>query len=84
MRWAGSFDELKLDFDGDPMNQLFGFTLVARGEGTGRVRLTRTPETPTGIGGSVQGGILAALVDIAMLIPVFSSAWLPGPRSPPG
>lgn len=78
MNWDADFTTLKREFDADPSNRLFGFTLIARGEGSARVRLTRTPGTPTGIGGSVQGGLLAALVDIAMLVPVFSTGWLPG------
>ena len=78
MNWESDFETIKREFDSDPANRLFGFTLRERGEGSGKIRLTRTPQTPTGIGGSVQGGILAAMVDIAMLIPVFSSGWLPG------
>ena len=77
MNWESDFETIKREFDADPANRMFGFTLLERGEGSGKIRLTRTPETPTGIGGSVQGGILAAMVDIAMLIPVFSSGWLP-------
>ena len=78
MNWGSDFETIKRDFDADPANRMFGFTLLERGEGSGKIRLTRTSQTPTGIGGSVQGGILAAMVDIAMLIPVFSSGWLPG------
>jgi uncharacterized protein (TIGR00369 family) len=78
MNWGSDFETIKRDFDADPANRMFGFTLLERAEGSGKIRLTRTPQTPTGIGGSVQGGILAAMVDIAMLIPVFSSGWLPG------
>ncbi len=78
MNWGSDFETIKRDFDADPANRMFGFTLLERGEGSGKIRLTRTHETPTGIGGSVQGGIIAAMVDIAMLIPVFSSGWLPG------
>ena len=78
MNWESDFETIKREFDADPANCMFGFTLLERGEGSSKIRLTRTPDTPTGIGGSVQGGILAAMVDIAMLIPVFSSGWLPG------
>ncbi len=78
MNWESDFETIKREFDADPANRMFGFTLLERGEGSGKIRLTRTADTPTGIGGSVQGGILAAMVDIAMLIPVFSSGWLPG------
>jgi acyl-CoA thioesterase len=60
------------DFDAQPLQRLLGITLVERRAGFGRICLTRTAATPQGIGGSVHGGILAAMVDVAMLVAVFS------------
>lgn len=78
MNWDADFEALKADFDAQPLNRMLGITLVERTEGWARIRLDRGPGTPTGIGGSVHGGVLAAMVDIAMLVPVFSSPWRAG------
>lgn len=81
VNWEADFERLKAEFDAQPLNRMLGITLIERGEGRARIRLDRTPETPTGIGGSVHGGVLAAMVDIAMLVPVFSSPWRPGQQA---
>ena len=73
MNGSADLEELKRDFDAQPLNRMLGITLVECGAGTGRIRLDRTTETPTGIGGSVHGGVLAAMVDIAMLVPIITS-----------
>ncbi len=59
-------------FDADPFHRQLGVSLVERGDGTARVRLAIGAGTPQGIGGAVHGGVLASLVDIAMLVAVFS------------
>ena len=56
-------------------------TLEEARPGYARVAMTRGPLTPSGIGGSVHGGLLAALVDIAMLEAVIPSL---EPNEPPG
>ncbi len=66
------FDAYRRDFDAQPLQRMLGITLVERRPGFGRICLTRTEATPQGIGGSVHGGVLAAMVDIAMLVAVFS------------
>ena len=66
------FETFRRDFDGQPLQRLLGITLVERRRGFGRICLTRTSDTPRGIGGSVHGGVLAAMVDAAMLVAVFS------------
>jgi uncharacterized protein (TIGR00369 family) len=66
------FDIYRRDFDDQPLQKLLGITLVERRPGFGRICLTRTEATPQGIGGSVHGGVLAAMVDVAMLVAVFS------------
>ena len=52
---------------------MLGITLVEQRAGYGRIVLTRTNETPKGIGGSVHGGVLATMVDEAMLVAVFAA-----------
>jgi len=66
------FEAYRRDFDAQPLQQLLGITLAERRPGFGRICLARTDATPQGIGGSVHGGVLAAMVDIAMLVAVFS------------
>ena len=60
------------DFDANPFHEMLGITLVERRAGYGRIRLKRTDQTPAGIGGSVHGGVLASMVDIAMLVAMFA------------
>ena len=68
---AMEFDTFKQSFEADAFHRLLGIPLSARGPGFARICLTTTPETPQGIGGSVHGGVLASMVDIAMLVAVF-------------
>ena len=72
MTQDSEFDIYRRDFDAQPLHTMLGITLVERQPGYGRICLTRTEATPQGIGGSVHGGVLAAMVDIAMLVAVFS------------
>ncbi len=60
-------------FDAMPINQLLGITLVEQLPGYGRIQLIINEDTPEGIGGSVNGGVLATMVDMSMLVAVFSS-----------
>ncbi len=59
-------------FDALPFHQYLGLTLVEAKPGFGKIALHRGEQTPTGVGGSVHGGVLAAMVDIAMLVAVFA------------
>lgn len=61
------------NFDSMPFHQYLGLTLVEHGEGYGRIKLSKNEHTPAGIGGSVHGGVLASMVDIAMLVAVFAN-----------
>jgi len=72
MTQDSEFDIYRRDFDAQPLQKLLGITLVERRSGFGRICLARTEATPQGIGGSVHGGVLAAMVDIAMLVAVFT------------
>ena len=64
-------DSFSSNFDSQPLNQMLGITLVEQKAGYGRIVLQKNAKTPTGIGGSVHGGILSAMVDIVMLVAVF-------------
>jgi uncharacterized protein (TIGR00369 family) len=67
------FETYRREFDAQPLNAMLGITLVERRRGFGRICLARSEATPQGIGGSVHGGVLAAMVDIAMLVAVFTT-----------
>ena len=71
--WAHSdFEAFRSHFDDDPFHRMLGITVLERRPGLGRICLTKTESTPSGIGGSVHGGVLASMVDIAMLVAVFA------------
>lgn len=59
-------------FDSLPFHRYLGLKLVETKPGYGKIALQRTDNTPAGIGGSVHGGVLASMVDIAMLVAVFT------------
>ena len=68
------FDAFKTMFDNDPYHQSLGITVVDRAPGYGKIVLAKGAHTPSGIGGSVHGGVLAAMVDIVMLVALFAEA----------
>ena len=59
-------------FDDNPYHKMLGITLVERKPGYGKIVLRKDANTPGGIGGSVHGGVLAAMVDIVMLVAMFA------------
>jgi acyl-CoA thioesterase len=59
-------------FDDIQFHRYLGLTLVERRDGYARLRLTRSEHTPTGVGGSVNGGVIATLVDMAVVPAVFT------------
>ena len=59
-------------FDQAPFHRHLGISLQERREGYARLRLTISEQTPTGIGGSVNGGVIATLVDLAVIPAVFT------------
>ena len=69
---AGPQHDFYERFDDIPFHRDLGIRLTSWGEGKGRITLHRTPDTPQGIGGSVQGGVLATMVDLVALVAVFS------------
>jgi acyl-CoA thioesterase len=58
-------------FNSLPLYQQLGLTLEEARPGFARVVMATGPLTLGGVGGSVHGGLLAALVDIAMLEAMF-------------
>lgn len=66
------FADYKTEFDTNPYHQSLGVTVVERRAGYGRIVLRKDENTPGGIGGSVHGGVLAAMVDIVMLVAIFA------------
>ena len=66
------FETFKVDFDSMPLHKMFGIELIERRPGYGKICLRKDGNTPTGIGGSVHGGILAMMVDIVMLVAIFT------------
>ena len=58
------------DFDSDPWHAYLGIRLLEQRENYGKLELRPNATTPKGIGGSVHGGALATLVDVAALAAV--------------
>jgi len=69
---ADSFIEYKADFDTNPFHKVLGITVLERRPSYGKIVLLKDENTPSGIGGSVHGGVLAAMVDIVMLVAMFA------------
>jgi len=59
-------------FDDNPFHRYLGLRLVERSDGFARLRLTIGETTPTGIGGSVNGGVIATMIDMATIPAVFT------------
>ena len=64
-------------FDDNPFHRYIGLSVAEVADDLARLRLNVTDSTPTGIGGSVNGGVLATVVDMAAVAAVFSKA-MPG------
>ena len=59
-------------FDSMPFHQYLGLKVHAAERDQVTLRLLRNEETPTGIGGSVNGGVLATMLDMAAVAAVFT------------
>jgi uncharacterized protein (TIGR00369 family) len=60
-------------FDQDPFHKYLGLTLEEHKADFARVRLSINESTPTGIGGSVNGGVIATIIDMAAVPAVFTN-----------
>ncbi len=67
-----NFTEYKSNFDANPYHKTLGISVVEQRPGYGKIVLKKDENTPGGIGGSVHGGVLAAMVDIVMLVAIFA------------
>jgi uncharacterized protein (TIGR00369 family) len=61
------------DFDNDPFHEYLGLTLLETREDYARIRLNIHEGTPKGIGGSVNGGVLSTMIDMAAVPAVFTN-----------
>lgn len=61
------------NFDKNPFHQYLGLTLIDTRDDFARLRLVIKDTTPTGIGGSVNGGVISTMVDMAAVPAVFSN-----------
>lgn len=59
-------------FDDNPFHKYLGLKLFEVGDDYACLRLTRTNTTPEGIGGSVNGGVIATMIDMAAIPAVFN------------
>lgn len=62
----------KETFESDPFYEQLGFRIVDVGRDSSVLQLHRKPTTPTGIGGSVNGGVLATLMDMTAVSCIFA------------
>ena len=69
MQYENRFD----DFNDHPCHKYLGLELVETRKDFARLRLRVNETTPTGIGGSVNGGVLSTMVDMAAVPAVFTN-----------
>ncbi len=72
MSESGPPGDFFANFADAPFHQYLGITLEEYRPDFARLRLEITDDTPTGVGGSVNGGVIATLVDIAVIPAVFA------------
>ena len=70
------------NFDSNPFHKYLGLKVAEHRDGFGRLRLAVGSDTPTGIGGSVNGGVIATMIDMSSIVAVF--AGIPDGTTPAG
>ena len=60
-------------FDDNPFHRYLGLTIRETSADHAHLRLEKTETTPTGIGGSVNGGVISTMVDMAAVVAVFTN-----------
>ena len=60
------------NFEANPFHAYLGMSVVNHSYNYAKLQLKRTDTTPTGIGGSVNGGVLATLVDMTAVAAIFA------------
>jgi uncharacterized protein (TIGR00369 family) len=58
-------------FGANPFHEYLAITLEEARADFARLRLTISERTPTGVGGSVNGGVVATLIDLAAIPAIF-------------
>ena len=54
----------------NPFHQYLGLAVERASEGASRLALTRTERTPSGVHGSVHGGVVATMIDMAAIVAI--------------
>jgi uncharacterized protein (TIGR00369 family) len=72
MSESGPSADYFTDFADAPFHKYLGISIEEYRPDFARLRLKITDSTPTGIGGSVNGGVIATLIDIAVIPAVFA------------
>ncbi len=72
MSESGPPSDYFADFADAPFHKYLGITIEEYRPDFARLRLKINEDTPTGIGGSVNGGVIATLIDIAVIPAVFA------------
>ncbi len=67
-------------FEDFPLHKFLGLSIAEKREGYARIAMDTGPNTLGGVGGSVHGGVLAALVDVVILQALFA---VPDPNVKP-
>jgi|GEM_PF-134444 len=73
-RSAGLDQATREQWNANPFHRYLGITLEEQHDGYGRLLLRVGSETPRGVAGSVHGGVIATLIDLACLAAVASVA----------
>ncbi|MEM7017829.1 MAG: PaaI family thioesterase [Pseudomonadota bacterium] len=63
--------ELLTSFNNNPFHNYLGLKVIDAKKDYACLRLTKTADTPQGIGGSVNGGVIATMIDLAAIPAVF-------------
>ncbi len=71
---SAAFEAFIRQFDAHPLHRALGVRLEERRKDFARISLAPGAVTQGGVGGSIHGGVLAALVDIAMLAALSTSS----------
>ncbi len=58
-------------FSDNPFHRYLGITVEEARADFARLRLAISEQTPTGVGGSVNGGVVATLIDVAVIPAIF-------------
>ncbi|MEM7217678.1 MAG: PaaI family thioesterase [Pseudomonadota bacterium] len=70
--FAAAGADFKAAFEDDPFHRYLGLTLVEQRDGYGQIELLKTSSTPSGVGRSVHGGVLATMIDMVALVALFA------------